>query len=409
MAVAPTPPAKPPAKLPPLPEARDARGGLAPLARARQLFGGVGRFAAAVVAADESRARASDPGLHAALDAWQRQLGPAAVFHRDAFLGMPELRGMASTFGATGGYAVPVDFALEVWDKARALDGPLARCRTFTTSTRTLRIPAFKETSRADNQRLGGMKYQWETETNNTTQTPPQLDEIELVLRRLSVRIDLTNDLMEDAPALEEALDHAAALELKYGIEEAMVNGNGSGVPLGVVNAPSTVTVDASTGSGDFITRMWKALWGPCRRNAVWLASDEMIDYIEAFAMQGGWPQGFYIPPGASAYGGEFALIKGRPLIPCEHCATRGTAGDIILGDWSQYALARRRYTADQGGTITPEMSKTMSMHVRFDTDQTALRWLVRVDGQPLWKKPITPANGGPQTGPFVILPTGTR
>ena len=401
-------PAKPPAKLPPLPESRHARGGLPPLSQARHLFGGVGRFAAAVAALDSPGLRKSDPGAVAALDAWQRQLGEANVFHKDAFLGMPEFRGMASTGGATGGYAVPVDFAAEVWDKARAEDGPLARCRTFTTATRQLRLPAFKETSRADGQRLGGMRYRWETELNDTPEDSSQLDELEFVLRRLSVRIDVSNDLMEDGPALEEALDHGASLELKYGIEEAMVRGSGSGVPRGVIDAACTVAVAASDGGTmDDVTRMWRSLWGPCRRNAVWLASDDAIDRIESAASAGAWSPSMYIPAGASAYGGGYALLKGRPLIPCEHCPAAGNTGDVILGDWSQYALVRRRYTPDQGGTISPEMSKTMSMHVRFDADQSALRWLVRVDGQPLWKAKVAPANGGAALGPFVVFTGG--
>jgi len=85
----------------------------------------------------------------------------------------------------------------------------------------------------------------------------------------------------------------------------------------------------------------------------------------------------------------------GRPVIPVEYCATLGTPGDFILADFSQYVLG------EKGGIQTAS-----SIHVRFINDEMTYRFVMRVDGQSLWKKPLTPKNGTNTYSPFVVLAT---
>jgi hypothetical protein len=44
------------------------------------------------------------------------------------------------------------------------------------------------------------------------------------------------------------------------------------------------------------------------------------------------------------------------------------------------------------------------SIHVSFTTDQTAFRWIYRVDGQPTWKSALTPFKSSNTLSPFVTL-----
>ena len=105
----------------------------------------------------------------------------------------------------------------------------------------------------------------------------------------------------------------------------------------------------------------------------------------------GGLPA--YMPPGglsASPYG----TLKGRPVIPIEQCAALGTAGDIILADFSQYV------TCTKGGIQTAS-----SIHLNFKYDETTFRWVYRADGQPTWNAPLTPyKDTGETQSPFVVL-----
>ena len=89
-----------------------------------------------------------------------------------------------------------------------------------------------------------------------------------------------------------------------------------------------------------------------------------------------------------------YASLFGRPIIPIEQASTIGDVGDVILADMSQYMLFERA-----GGAKFDQ-----SMHVRFLYDEMTFRVTWRVNGQPSWKSPLTPANGTNTLSPFVAL-----
>ena len=68
---------------------------------------------------------------------------------------------------------------------------------------------------------------------------------------------------------------------------------------------------------------------------------------------------------------------------------------DIILADLSQYQMIQK------GG-----VQAASSIHVQFLTDETAYRFVYRVDGQPAWHDTLTPHKGSSPVSPFVALAT---
>ena len=91
-----------------------------------------------------------------------------------------------------------------------------------------------------------------------------------------------------------------------------------------------------------------------------------------------------YLPPGGLS-DAPYGRLLNRPVLPMEACPTLGDVGDIILTDLSTYM------TATKGGGIRSDVS----MHLYFDYDMTAYRFILRVAGQPWWKSPIAKAQGG--------------
>jgi HK97 family phage major capsid protein len=76
-------------------------------------------------------------------------------------------------------------------------------------------------------------------------------------------------------------------------------------------------------------------------------------------------------------------------------CKTVGDKGDIVLVDWKAY----RTITKSGAGIDT-----ATSMHLWFDRGIQAFRATFRVDGQPVLRNPISPANGANTLSPFVTL-----
>jgi HK97 family phage major capsid protein len=84
----------------------------------------------------------------------------------------------------------------------------------------------------------------------------------------------------------------------------------------------------------------------------------------------------------------------GRPVIATQACPVVGDKGDIILADLSKYL------TVQKVGGIRSETS----IHLWFDYDMTAFRFILRVAGQPWWNAYITPASGTAYLGAFVTI-----
>ncbi len=42
--------------------------------------------------------------------------------------------------------------------------------------------------------------------------------------------------------------------------------------------------------------------------------------------------------------------------------------------------------------------------HLRFDTDEVVFRFKIRVDGKPMWLRPVQIANGSQTASPFIAL-----
>jgi HK97 family phage major capsid protein len=140
---------------------------------------------------------------------------------------------------------------------------------------------------------------------------------------------------------------------------------------------------------------MWASRFGT---NYVWLINQNIEPQLYTMALavgSGGIP--VYMPAGGLS-GAPYGTLFGKPVIPCEQCASLGTAGDIILADLSQYVMISKG-----------NMQSASSIHVNFQTDQTAFRFVYRCDGQPMWDAYLTPYKGTTSyQSPFVCL-SGTR
>lgn len=86
--------------------------------------------------------------------------------------------------------------------------------------------------------------------------------------------------------------------------------------------------------------------------------------------------------PALSQQNGQYYLLT-RPVVFTEKLPAAGTKGDILLADFSQYAIGLR-----QG------LSLERSGHAGFTTDETYFRMVTRIDGQGTWKSAVTPKNG---------------
>lgn len=308
----------------------------------------------------------------------------------------------AAEFDPTaGGFLVQVDFMAAIFMLAHDMGEILSRVTTIPISANAngLKIPGVDESSRANGSRWGGVSSKWAAEGTAGDESKPKFRMVEFDLKKLISKMTVTDELMRDATALSAIAGMAFSEEVMFMTEDSVVEGLGAGMPLGWLKSEAMIAIAKETGQPagtivmENITKMWSRLWARSRKNAIWFINQDVepqLDMLNAPVGTGG--QLVYLPPGGVSEA-PYARLKGRPVIATEYNEALGTQGDITLVDPSQYTLV------DKDGV---EMAQ--SMHVAFDTDEMRFRVTYRVDGKPMWHKPITPFKGTLTKSPFLSI-----
>jgi HK97 family phage major capsid protein len=168
------------------------------------------------------------------------------------------------------------------------------------------------------------------------------------------------------------------------------------------MNSPALVTVAKETSqTADTIlfaniVKMWARTYAPCRARGVWLINQDIEPQLLQMSFDPAATAGMvpaYMPANGAA-GSPYATLMGRPVVPINAAQTLGDLGDISLVDLSQYM------TVIKSGGIRQDVS----IHLFFDYDMTAFRFIMRVGGRPWWGSAITPANSTNTLSCFVTL-----
>ena len=311
--------------------------------------------------------------------------------------------GMNEGINSDGGFLVQTDFTAELL-KAVFDTGLLAqRCRRIQISNNSngVKINGIDETSRVSGSRWGGVLAYWEGEAATATAKRPKFKQLELKLKKLIGLCYATEELMNDAPALQGVIQQAFVEEFGFQIDEAIFRGTGAGQPLGFTSGGGLVTVAKESGqTADTVVyanvvNMWSRLIAKCRQNAVWMVNQDVEPQLFQMAIEGSSGGVFpvYLPPGGAS-ASPYGTLFGRPVIPIEQCATLGDKNDIVLGSFQDGYLL-----AEKGG-----VKSDVSIHVRFLYDESVFRFVIRVDGQPVLSSAITPYKGSNTQSHFVTL-----
>lgn len=315
--------------------------------------------------------------------------------------------GLGESVPSDGGFLVQQDFTTELLRDVFATGRLASMCRRITLSgnANSIKINGVDETSRVAGSRGGGVRGYWVDEAAEKTASKPKFRKIELSLKKLIGLCYATDELLDDAMALEGYIRDGFVSEFGFLVDDAIVNGTGAGQPLGVLNAGCLVSVAAETGQAaatvlaENVIKMQSRLFASSMNEAVWLINQNVLPQLYTMSVAvGTGGQLVYMPPGGLS-GSPYGNLLGRPVMPIEQCATLGTVGDIILADFRNgYILA------EKGG-----ISSDMSIHVKFVYDESVFRFVLRIDGQPVRASALTPYKGGASDTQSHFIALATR
>lgn len=309
--------------------------------------------------------------------------------------------GLAETPASAGGFLVDVDRQAGILSRVYEVGSLLQRVDMvgISAGSNGMTFNAISETSRADGSRRGGIRAYWTAEGGEKTKSKPEFREMELKLKKVAALVYATDELLADASALESWVMANLPEELRFVVEDSIINGTGVGMPLGIVPGGCVVSVSKEVGQAaktvvsQNVMKMWSRLYAPCRRNAAWLINQDVEPQLYQLNVGVGTGGSLvFMPPGGLS-AAPYATLYGRPVLPIEYCQTLGTEGDIILADMSEYQMI------EKGG-----IQSASSIHVRFVYDESVFRFVWRVDGEPKWNSDLTPFKGTNTQSPFVTL-----
>lgn len=364
------------------PKTLQKKGDLIKSQQKRDMFGSFGEQMAAVIAAGRPGGSV-DPRL---------RISAAAT-------------GMGETVPSDGGFLVQQDFTDELLQEVFTTGVLASRCRRIPISSNAngIKINGVDETSRAST-RYGGIIGYWADEAAEKTASKPKFRKIELDLKKLIGLCYATDELLEDAAALEAFIRQAFVGEFGFLLDDVIINGTGAGQPLGILNAGCLVSVTKEAGQAaativaENIMKMYSRRFAAMTGNYAWFYNQNIEPQLYQLSLAvgtGGIP--LYMPPGGLSEA-PYARIMGLPAMAIEQCQTLGTQGDIILANFRDgYILA------EKGG-----IKADMSIHVRFVYDESCFRFVLRIDGQPQRASALTPYKGGATStqSHFIVLET---
>ena len=295
-----------------------------------------------------------------------------------------------------GGFLVPPQFAQEIFQLSLGEDSLLPMTDNVEITGNTMAFPKDETTPWGSN----GIRAYWQGEGSTAVATKPVLGLATLRLKKLMALVPVTDELLDDTNALSSYLPDKIATSIRWKSNESILFGSGAGVPVGCMNAATTVTVAKETGQAtqtlqpQNLAKMISRLPPGSFSKAVWIVNNDVLPALFTLTL-GNYP--IYLPTGMNPGGiqvSPYGTLLGRPVYVSQHANTFSSQGDVLLADLSYYQTITKA-----GGLQT-----ATSMHLYFDADLTAFRTTFRMDGQSKIAAPISPAKGATTMSPFVQL-----
>lgn len=238
-----------------------------------------------------------------------------------------------------------------------------------------------------------GIQARWRVEGQKMDPSETSLTPRETKLNELYAFVLATEELLQDAPRTADLLTRKAAAAIRWKAADGFMWGDGVEKPLGFMASDALVSVAKEGGQGantiapKNVAKMYSRLINPGQ--GVWLANSDIMPTLMDFTSPNGqliWHSDYTESPGGR--------LLGRPVYWTEHSKSVGGLGDLVFFNPKGYEAFKK-----QNGVTFAD-----SIHLYFDYNIRAFRWIFRIGGQPVLSKPVAPANGSNTKSHFVAL-----
>lgn len=290
--------------------------------------------------------------------------------------------------GVSGeGFLVPPEFRQDIFEIVFEDEGILGSLNPEPTDASSVEFNGDETTPWGST----GVQAKWRSEITQMTATPAITSPRISKLHELFAFVTADNELLNDAPRLNDRLTRKAGMAIRWRAEEALVNGDGVGKPLGLVASQnkSLIVVAKDAGQATLtlsitnIGNMYSRLLDD--QGAFWLIHKSVVPALISLNTTNGFP--VFIPNNMGITGKIASSLMGFPIKWSTHANTFSSQADVILvGPNGYYAQVK------SGGDMGLKFD--ISLHLFFDYNLAAFRWIFRLGGQPFLSAAVSPAKG---------------
>ena len=294
---------------------------------------------------------------------------------------------------AQEGYQVPPAMRQSIWELVFNGEDMLGMIDPEPTNSNAVDLLADESTPWG----ATGVTASWRGETPQMTASKLSTAERSTRMHDLYAFVIATDDLLQDAPRLNDRLTRKASAAIRHKASDAIVNGTGAGQPLGWKNANYAGFISQAKESGQaadtVVAGNVAKMYARQLRlsDARWVCNQDVLPQL--FQMTLG-DNSIFVPPATGFQQAPGGFLLGRPVVPIEHMETVGDAEDLgFISPSGYHAIGKSN-----------GMQFASSMHLFFDYAMTAFRWTFRIGGQPFLSAAVSPQKGSTTRSHFITL-----
>jgi len=243
---------------------------------------------------------------------------------------------MVTSSNALGGYAIPEDFRANMIDAPVEGSHIMPRATIVPAPTGEVTWPRSKQ---SDSNEYGGMSGSWVSEAGTKPQSDTQFEQVKIDCNEFAMYTEISQTLIRRSPlAIEQWVGTRGSQVAMDAMDQAFINGDGSGKPLGILQTDGIRTVGRQT-SGTVVrkdlTGLKYALKPYHRAGAVYVTADGVLQVLEELEDTNGRPLFT-----ANTNTGLFERLGGYPFVGTTRNPDLGTEGDIFFCDLREYYVA---------------------------------------------------------------------
>jgi HK97 family phage major capsid protein len=180
----------------------------------------------------------------------------------------------------------------------------------------------------------------WTAEGAEAPGAEAQFQQVPISTHELAARTEMSRQLIGRASVdIEGLLSELFRASMLHKIDQALINGNGSTRPQGVLDAGFAIgsvnrAVASQVSYADLVNVETK-IAPQLRANAAWVINDNAMQYIKKILDSNGRP--LFLPYLQSPQDMYIGTILGHPVVATQRMPDLGTSGDVVLGAWNNY------------------------------------------------------------------------